>query len=194
MQVELCHSLVSFLHVRTCSLLIILHSNTRRHACTPRQTPTYLHVQVCVACSTQQSVISVWLLSCILLLCLCWLAAWLRKSYRRRHQQHFALTWPVCLGYFQTPPGLRMQPRARRKKAGPWLASTRGSGSCPQWLRKKSSPEVFKSAQPLKTTTLSWTPELCLNWDSKGSLFLIKFNTKGYWCCRILGIVMLLTV
>lgn len=59
---------------------------------------------------------------------------------------------------------------------------------------EKSPPEVFKSALRLKTTTSSWTPELCLKQDSKGSLFLIKFNTKGHWCFRMLCIVMLLAV
>ncbi len=172
-----------------------VHLHTGRHVRTPKYTPTYLtHMYTPVACPTQRSLICVWLLSCVLP-CLCWLAERPRKPYRRRHQRRSAPTWPACLSYFQPPPpGLRMQPGARRKKAEDpdsylLLALDHvlsGSG--------KSPPEVFKSVRPLKTTTWSWTPELCLKGDSKELLFLIRFNTKGHWCFRMLCIVMLLAV
>lgn len=94
-----------------------VHLHTGKRACTPKYTPNILpHTHAPVACPTQWTPICVWLLSCILL-CLCWLAGRRRKPYRRRHQQRSAPTWPACLGYFQPPPGLRMQPRVRRKKA-----------------------------------------------------------------------------
>lgn len=89
------------------------------------------------------------------------------------------------------PRGLRMQPRARRKKADdPDSQSTPGSGWCPRWLRKKGLLRCLN----LKTATRWWTPELCSKWDSNESLFLISFNTKGHWCYRMRCTIILLAV
>lgn len=154
-----------------------------------------LHMHISVINPLQQSLICIWLLSCIFL-SLYWLVARLRKPYSRRRQQCSAPTCAACLCYFRPPPGFRMQSKARRKKAeDPDFYST----SSALWLvssmtPEKTPPEVSKTVPSLKITTWRWTPGHCLNRDSKGLLCLIIFDTKGHWFYRILGIVMVLTV
>lgn len=67
-----------------------------------------------------QGSIFVWLLSCIIL-CLCWLVAWLRKFYIGRQQRRLTLTWPPCLPYLQLPPARSQAAAQRPKSEGKWL-------------------------------------------------------------------------
>lgn len=158
----------------------------------PTHTHALVHMHTAVAWPTQQSVICVWLLSYIFL-CLCWLVARLRKSYRRRRQTVLCSNLGCMSGLFPAAAWPQDAAQSKKKESrGPRLPSPPGSWLVSSVTPEKNPPEVFKTAQPLKTAAWSWTPELCLNWDSKELLFLI--DTKGHWRFRILGIVMVLTV
>lgn len=131
MKVKLCHSPVCCLQF-TRHMISYTCIQAGKHAHPNLHPNTSTHtVHTHAACPTQQRLISVWLLPCILL-CLCWLAPRLRKSYRRQHQQRSALTWHACLGYFQPPPARSQDADQSKQKEsrGSWL-----------WFMSSGAPE-----------------------------------------------------
>lgn len=190
----LCHLSPVYMYGMYMFKVTCVYLHTGKHACMHTQINTHalVHMHTAVACPTQQSVICVWLLSYIFL-CLCWLVAQLRKSYRRRRQTVLCSNLGRMSRLFPATAWPQDAAQSKKKESrGLWLPSRPGSWLVSSVTPEKNPPELFKTAQPLKTTTWPWTPELCLNWDSKELLFLI--DTKGHWCFRILGIVMVLTV
>lgn len=86
--------------LRTCEHRLLV-KNCSTGARMPHQIHTHTLPQAHspAGCPTRRSVICVWLPSCIFL-CLCWLVARPRKSYRRRRQRHSALTRCCMSGLF----------------------------------------------------------------------------------------------
>lgn len=121
--------------------------------------------------------------------CLGWLAARPRKSSSRRRQQPSALTRAACLGYFQLPPGLRMQvggagvegikkKEKKRKAEAPTPVS-----SCIVLVSRVTPEETFhkciKKEDRLKTSTQWWTPVLCFPLDTvKNCSFWSQWTQK----------------